>query len=256
MFFLALAPRAQGMTEGIAYRGRLTAVEADAFDGRLPMTMVFRLWNSDTSGTGTLLWGRIVPVVVGTDGVFSLVLTDSTGTPIRDNDGNDTAKYSSLAYACAEGASVYLGLTPGVLDTIGEFERSKVAIEPEAQVSAVAKTAGSLSAPSVAFEKLTVKGTATVDRLDLSEAEVNILGLKIGEKVTKLELKAEDGDITVYGYQPEVKYSTDAKSNAVAECDKIVYRKDTKTGAYYCELVPAGATYSTDSAMSHASSDL
>lgn len=148
-----------GYNHGIAYHGRLRAVNAPEFDGLLPIPMTFRIY--DAAENGTVLWARRTPVVVDKDGSFSLVLADENGVAV------DGAKYRNLEDACA-GEDRWIGLTPDDDRSAREFKpRQKIATAVASMRAAVTESADSARAPSVNF-----MGTVIVDRLNAGTVKV------------------------------------------------------------------------------------
>ena len=89
----------------IAYRGRISAVDANPISEYTPIPMVFRLYDGETDDT--VLWGRKLSVAMKPNGVFSVKLGDRSGTAVAG------ARCASLAAALAVAKDPHVGLTPG-----------------------------------------------------------------------------------------------------------------------------------------------
>ena len=102
---LALFPEPpEATTTGFAYQGVLRDAQGLRLEQK-EHTVEFRLYENATGGEA--LWGRSYPVLLDTNGLFNVALSDKTGSAIADGTPSN-----GLAKAIAEhvGTPLYLGL--------------------------------------------------------------------------------------------------------------------------------------------------
>lgn len=101
---LALFPEPPESTTGFAYQGVLRDAQGLRLEQK-EHTVEFRLYENATGGEA--LWGRSYPVLLDTNGLFNVALSDKTGSAIADGTPSN-----GLAKAIAEhvGTPLYLGL--------------------------------------------------------------------------------------------------------------------------------------------------
>ena len=163
MMVLAIAAgaalSASAAPAAFGYQGQLTNA-----DGTAPLTgnkeVEIRLYNTPTEGNA--LWGRTYSVLLDTNGLFNVELSDTTGSPLVDG--------AALDKVCADSAAttLYVGLT--VDDTSGEIApRQKLLAVPYATfASDVARAkrdftvSGMLTAKSLAVANALTAGSVTV----------------------------------------------------------------------------------------------
>ena len=184
--FLALT--AAGFTEGIAYRGRIEAVQANATSEYTPIPMTFRLYGEETGGKA--LWGRKHAVSVDTNGVFNVVLKDDSGVAVAGT------AFDDLAEALAATPDAWIGLTPGNVtdgDASLEFSpRQRIVAVPSVQRASVARAADRLQVPELVCNTLDVRSNLTVRTLSIGSAADGI-GL------SKLKIEMGTGRLLVEG---------------------------------------------------------
>ena len=189
MMVLAIAAgaalSASAAPAAFGYQGQLTNA-----DGTAPLTgnqeVEIRLYNTPTGGNA--LWGRTYSVLLDTNGLFNVELSDSTGSPLGD-DGD------ALDKVCADSAAttLYVGLT--VDDTSGEIApRQKLLAVPYATfASDVAR----------AKRDFTVAGTITAKSLVVSNAleaaSVTVSGAAGCSTLTTAGDLTVKGDLVVNG---------------------------------------------------------
>ena len=155
MMVLAIAAgaalSASAAPAAFGYQGQLTNA-----DGTAPLTgnqtVQIRLYNTPTEGNA--LWGRTYSVLLDTNGLFNVELSDTTGSPLVDG--------AALDKVCADSAAttLYVGLT--VDDTSGEIApRQKLLAVPYATFA---------SDVAQAKRDFTVAGTLTAKNLTVSNA--------------------------------------------------------------------------------------
>lgn len=186
VFCLATVP-AFGFEEGIAYRGRIEAVDANALNEYTPIPMVFRLYASATGGK--VLWGRKHSVPLDTNGVFNVVLSDGSGVAVAG------AAFDVLADALAStGGGAWIGLTPGNAsddDASLEFSpRQRIVAVPMVQRANVARASENLEVPALVAGTLNVSSNLTVRELD-------VVGVQRGIALSKLRLVMGVGTLYV-----------------------------------------------------------
>lgn len=193
-----LAFASAGSTEGIAYRGRIVAVQANATSEHTPIPMTFRLYGEAQGGMA--LWGRKHAVPVDANGVFNVVLENGSGTAVEGT------PFADLADALASVTNAWIGLTPGnVTDDDASLEftpRQRLAAVPSVHRTTVARAADRLEVPELVCDTLDVRSNLTVRTLDVASVADGI-----GLSKMKLELNAgtllvEGGAVRCQGFNP------------------------------------------------------
>lgn len=183
-----LALSSFGFTEGIAYRGRIVAVQANATSEYTPIPMTFRLYGAETGGK--VLWGRKHAVPVDTNGVFNVVLENGTGTAVAG------AAFADLADALASTPDAWIGLTPGNVtddDASLEFKpRQRIVAIPSVARAVVARASDRLEVETLVCDTLDVGSDLTVRTLNAGSAAD-------GLALSKLTLGANVGRLLVDG---------------------------------------------------------
>ena len=181
---LATALSASAAPAAVGYQGPLLNA-----DGTAPLTgnqeVEIRLYDTPTEGNA--LWGRTYSVLLDTNGLFNVELSDTTGSPLVDGDALDKV--------CADSAAttLYVGLT--VDDTSGEIApRQKLLAVPYATfASDVAR----------AKRDFTVAGTITAKSLVVSNAleaaSVTVSGAAGCSTLTTAGDLTVKGDLVVNG---------------------------------------------------------
>jgi microcystin-dependent protein len=169
---LALFPEPpEATTTGFAYQGVLRDAQGLRL-GQTEHTVEFRLYENATGGEA--LWGRSYPVLLDTNGLFNVALSDATGSAIGDGTpSNGLAK----AIAGHVGTPLYLGLRVAGSGT--EISpRQKLLAVPVATMALDATAAsGDLSvAGKVESSTAKIAGAATAGTLTVTTNAVSVGG--------------------------------------------------------------------------------
>lgn len=249
---------AAAFPEGIAYRGKLQAVNAAPFDGALPITMTFCLYK-DAEG-GPILWGRRIPVVVAKDGTFDVVLQDTTGSAFNG------PEYESLVTAIsslsdAYGLEFYIGLTVGNGGSLADIEesefkpRQRVGAVPLAERAVEAHRVDRVTGLNVNIDQLHVVDTITTPELEVTGTGPNSKGLVTMSTPTltmskNATLYAENGSFTFSGFGfPSAEIKSMECNGRSFESPVIVLRKvgEYPTSSFVSDFIVKPENVTTDS---------
>lgn len=248
---------ARAFTEGIAYSGRLQAVNAAPFDGTQPITMTFCLY-SEAEG-GNILWGRRIPVVVARDGTFDTVLHDAAGSDFAGTG------YKSLVEAVSSvsaSGDLYIGLTVGNcgnLADIAELEfkpRQRIGTTPFAQCAAKANKVGEMTGLAAKLEGLHVMESLTTPNFEVTGTGPNSQGLvstftptlELGENA---ELYAENGSFSFSNFTfPRTEIVSQQHSGTRFQVPAIVLKKSSDD-SLMTDIIPANTSITTDPRAQH-----
>ena len=187
-----------GFTEGVAYHGRIEAVDANALNEYTPIPMTFRLYGSATGGT--VLWGRRHAVPVDTRGVFDVVLGNGSGVAVAG------AAFDDFAEALASVPETWIGLTPGNAsddDASLEFSpRQRIVAVPSVQRTTVARTSDLLTVPMFVCDTLDVQSNLTVRSLSVGRVSGGIGLSRVRLVLGDGTLRVENGAVSCSSFNP------------------------------------------------------
>ena len=207
LFVAALTLTTPAENGSFAYQGVLKTGDGGAVPSR-NQTIQFRLYNSPTDSSGAL-WGRAFAVLLDTDGLFNVEISDS-GSDIP----NEDFAYEHLkdALVATAGGPLYIGLT--VANSSGEIRpRQRILSVPYATIAGdVSRTSGDL----------TVGGTMTADGVNAGSitttAAANLASLKVsGKAEIGTGLAVKSGTTTINGSSVTIEASTTVKSPLAVE---------------------------------------
>lgn len=202
LFVAALTLTTPAENGSFAYQGVLKSGDGGAVSSR-NQTIQFRLYNSPTDSSGAL-WGRAFAVLLDTDGLFNVEISDS-GSALP----NEDFAYEHLrdALVATAGGPLYIGLT--VADSSGEIRpRQRILSVPYATIAGdISSTSGNLS----------VGGTMTADGVNAGSitttAAANLASLKVsGNAEIGTGLTVKSGTTTINGTSVTIGASTTVKS--------------------------------------------
>lgn len=229
-----------GFTEGIAYRGRIEAVDANALNEYTPIPMVFRLYASATGGK--VLWGRKHSVPVDPNGVFNVVLADGSGVAVAG------AAYGVLADALAStGGGAWIGLTPGNAsddDASLEFSpRQRIVAVPMAQRASVARASEHLEVPALVAGTLEVRSNLTVRALDIASTQNGIALSKLRLAMGSGTLFVDKGVVFCKTFNPPMTAPTPvpetvASQGSEVQCIAIGRDETSDVKSVYAAFLP------------------
>lgn len=242
--------------EGIAYRGKLQAVNAAPFDGALPITMTFCLYK-DAEG-GPILWGRRIPVVVAKDGTFEIVLQDTTGSVFA---GPEHESLVEALSSVPEAADLFIGLTVGNGGSLADIEesefkpRQRMGAVPQAECAVEAHRVDRVTGLNVNIDQLHVVDTITTPELEVTGTGPNSKGLVTMSTPTltmskNATLYAENGSFTFSGFGfPSAEIKLMECSGQSFESPVIVLRKvgEYPTSSFVSDFIVKPENVTTDS---------
>ncbi len=203
----ALALTAPAENGSFAYQGVLKSGDGGAVSSR-NQTIQFRLYNSPTDFSGAL-WGRAFAVLLDTDGLFNVEISDSGSALPNEDFAYEHLKDVLVATA---GGPLYIGLT--VANSSGEIRpRQRILSVPYATIAGdVSNTSGDL----------TVSGTMTADGVNAGSitttAAANLASLKVsGKAEIGTGLTVKSGTTTINGSSVTIEASTTVKSPLTVE---------------------------------------
>ena len=207
LFVAALTLTTPAENGSFAYQGVLKTGDGGAVSNR-NQTIQFRLYNSPTASSGAL-WGRAFAVLLDTDGLFNVEISDS-GSALPDED----FAYEHLrdALVATAGGPLYIGLT--VANSSGEIRpRQRILSVPYATIAGdVSSTSGNLS----------VGGTMTADVVNAGSITTsdaaNLASLKVsGNAEIGTGLTVKSGKTTINGSSVTIETATTVKSPLTVE---------------------------------------
>ena len=207
LFVAALTLTAPAENGSFAYQGVLKSGDGGAVSSR-NQTIQFRLYNSPTDFSGAL-WGRAFAVLLDTDGLFNVEISDS-GSALP----NEEFTYEHLrdALVATAGGPLYIGLT--VANSSGEIRpRQRILSVPYATIAGdVSSTSGNLS----------VGGTMTADGVNAGSitttGAANLASLKVsGKAEIGTGLTVKSGTTSINGSAVTIEASTTVKSPLTVE---------------------------------------
>ena len=202
LFVAALTLTTPAENGSFASQGVLKSGDGGSVPSR-NQTIQFRLYNSPTDSSGAL-WGRAFAVLLDTDGLFNVEISDS-GSAIP----NEDFAYEHLkdALVATAGGPLYIGLT--VANSSGEIRpRQRILSVPYATIAGdISSTSGNLS----------VGGTMTADGVNAGSitttAAANLASLKVsGNAEIGTGLTVKSGTTTINGTSVTIGASTTVKS--------------------------------------------
>ena len=181
------------MSAGFAYQGLLRDAQGKALSpGERSKTVEFRLY-SQASG-GEPLWGRSQPVLLDTNGLFVVEISDAVGTALENAAGTNLAS----VLASGAGTSLYLGLTVAEPDAAEIAPRQRLVPVPFATIASDATGASG----DFAVAGAATAGGATVSGL-LDARSLSVSGGATASSVAVAgSIVSGDGTIPLGGIIP------------------------------------------------------
>ena len=188
----AVAPP-EPMHAGFAYQGLLRDAQGKELpSGERSKTVEFRLY-SQASG-GEALWGRAQPVLLDTNGLFVVEISDAVGTALENAAGTNLAS----VLASGAGTSLYLGLTVAEPDAAEIAPRQRLVPVPFATIASDATGASG----DFAVAGAATAGGATVSGL-LDARSLSVSGgAKASSVAVAGSIVSGDGTIPLGGIIP------------------------------------------------------
>ncbi len=207
LFVAALTLTTPAENGSFAYQGVLKTGDGGAVTNR-NQTIQFRLYNSPTASSGAL-WGRAFAVLLDTDGLFNVEISDSGSALPNEDFAYEHLKDVLVATA---GGPLYIGLT--VANSSGEIRpRQRILSVPYATIAGdVSSTSGNLS----------VGGTMTAGGVDAGSitttGAANLASLEVsGKAEIGTGLTVKSGTTTINGSSVTIEASTTVKSPLTVE---------------------------------------
>ena len=202
LFVAALTLTTPAENGSFAYQGVLKSGDGNSVPSR-NQTIQFRLYNSPTDSSSAL-WGRAFAVLLDTDGLFNVEISDS-GSALPDE--NFAYEHLRDALVATAGGPLYIGLT--VANSSGEIRpRQRILSVPYATIAGdVSSTSGNLS----------VGGTMTAVGVNAGSitttAAANLASLKVsGNAEIGTGLNVKSGKTTINGSSVTIEASTTVNS--------------------------------------------